>query len=311
MPTNLLARLFFWALYIYQSLKYKGEIELLPIQILLAESDPAEIAKIRSITEQDFQAEFKIAKNFNELLERIAEEPPQLVILGNINRFDYFHICQECKKIWGGGEMQIALLSKQKFVDDYFDELLKNCFGVTDIIYDDLLKLKQLLRILTESADRPSTNELSLNLNITGEMMLSSLEEIVTITDNYFGTLAQGNYWRKARTRIVDEFPVDEFPYILNWSADHFSKFECDERILTEELTDEDIQSLGAWVREFIKECERTMIDFGIILNNNSSLSLLTRYLVSIAIEQGLASVKHRENTNPGRSNVPATVNHG
>ena len=104
--------------------------------------------------------------------------------------------------------------------------------------------------------------------------MLSWLEEIIVISNNYFGPLAQGNYWRKSRARIVDEFP-----FVSNWSVDHFSKISCDETMLDRDLTDEDIQSLQVWTRMFIEECERIITDYRSILNN-SNLSVLAKDLL-------------------------------
>ena len=107
--------------------------------------------------------------------------------------------------------------------------------------------------------------------------MLAGLEEIVTISNNYFGPLAQGNYWRKTHARLVDEFPL-----IANWSADHFSKIDCQANILERELTDEDIQSLRVWVVMFIEECERIIVDYRTILDN-SDLSPLAKNLLSMS----------------------------
>jgi hypothetical protein len=105
--------------------------------------------------------------------------------------------------------------------------------------------------------------------------MLAALGEIVTITNNYFGPLAQGNYWRKSHTSIANDLPS-----LQNWSADHFSKISCNDIILEQELTNEDIQSLRIWVRIFIGECERIIVDFRVILNN-SDLSSAAKDLLS------------------------------
>jgi hypothetical protein len=112
--------------------------------------------------------------------------------------------------------------------------------------------------------------------NISCRVMLAAIEEIVSVSNNYFGPLAQGNYWRKSHAQIIDEFP-----FITNWSADHFSKITCQESILERGLTVEDIHSLQVWVDLFIKECERIIVDFRSILNN-SNLSLSAKNLLII-----------------------------
>jgi hypothetical protein len=248
------------------------------IRVLLAESDPSEIARIRSHIAEQFQAGIKIGKNYHELLENIDRERPQLVILGRIDKFNYFEICQECHKIQA--DLPIVLLSKQKIINDSFRELVKSCCGVTDVISEDSEKLNQLFQGLEKSTrqqaidkplgkptDKPAalypTNK-SEQPQISGRIMLAALVEISIISNNYFGPLAQGNYWRKAHDRIVDEFP-----FIQNWSADHFSKLNCDDSILDQELTDDDIQSLRIWTRLFIEECERIIVDFRTILRNS------------------------------------------
>ncbi len=112
---------------------------------------------------------------------------------------------------------------------------------------------------------------------IAGEIILNALIEIVTISNNYFGPLAQGNYWRKAHAQIVDEFPFMQY-----WSADHFSKLDCNESIRQQTLTDKDLQSLRAWVQLFVEECERIIVDFRFILND-AKLSPLAKILLPIS----------------------------
>jgi CheY-like chemotaxis protein len=249
-------------------IKNMTDADLSPIQILLAESDPVEVDRIKSNIEREFSCEMKIAKSYDELLSQIAQEQPQLVILGRIDRSNYLDICKECHKIQAG--VQIVLLSTQGIISDSFRQLAKTC-GLTDVITKDPTKLNQLLRQLDRPTRQQSTKEplkpIDRSLQepkIPGKMMLIGLEEIVTISNNYFGPLAQGNYWRKAHARIVDEFP-----FVANWSADHFGKIGCNDSILDRELTAEDIQSLRIWVQMFIEECERIIVDFRSILNNS------------------------------------------
>jgi hypothetical protein len=120
-----------------------------------------------------------------------------------------------------------------------------------------------------------SINESQLKLTATGRVMLAVLEEIVAASNNYFGPLAQGNYWRKAHTQLVDQFP-----FLQNWSSDHFSMITCDQSILDLELTATDIQSIRQWVCFLIRECERIIVDFRKILEN-SSFSPTTQILLT------------------------------
>jgi hypothetical protein len=284
------------------------------IRILLAESDPAEVDRIVTTIDPVFQAEVKIAKTYEQLLERIAIEKPQLVFLGKIGNSDYQAICKDCRKT--NPQLPIVLISQLKAVSDSFLKLVVTC-GLTDVISHDPVKLNQIVRqisqhpgtINTHSADRiaasltvqtavgaddlqnsptilnnftdkqlpneplPSASNHQ-EASISCRVMLAALEEIVTVSNNYFGPLAQGNYWRKSHAQIVDEFPS-----IADWSADHFSKITCQEYVLDRELAAEDIHSLQVWVNLFIKECERIIIGFRTILNN-SDLSPLAKDLL-------------------------------
>jgi hypothetical protein len=239
--------------------------------IVLAESDPLEIARIRLNIDQEFQGRIKIVKNYDELLATVAKQPPQLVILGRIDKLNYFDICQNCLKL--RKELLIVLISRQEVVNYSFHQVIKS-YGVTEIISSDFTKLNQLLQtldLLKETDAVPSLAPI-----ITGKMLLAGLEEIAAISGNYFGTLAQGNYWRKAHARSVEEFS-----FLLNWSADHFGKLTCEAKISEQPLTNEDIRGLQAWVQLFIGECERVIVDYGGILDkldlSPAAKSLLTK----------------------------------
>jgi hypothetical protein len=250
--------------------------DLLPIQILLAESDLVEIARIRSNINREFQDGIQIVNNYDNLLARIATKKTQILILGRIDRTNYFEICQECHKIQEN--LPIVLISRQKIIDDCFRQLAR-AWGAIDSITNDSIELNRLFQKLDRSIIQDLTNEPEPEpepeLILTGQTVLIGLGEIATIGNNYFGPLAQGNYWRKAHDRIVDKFS-----FISNWSADHFGKLSCNESILGVELTTEEIQSLRIWVHFFIEECERIIIGFGEILHN-SDISATAKALLS------------------------------
>ncbi len=255
-------------------------------QILLAELDLFEIAQIKAHIDLEFQGRIKVVKSYEEILASIATEKPQLLILGRIDKFNYFDTCKGCHEIWE--DLPIFLLSRQEIINDSFLKLAKTR-GLTDIITLDSTTLNQLFQTLDNLNDRSidlQPKQLILDraspietppasTGITGRSILGCLGEIVTISNNYFGPLAQGNYWRKAHANTLEKFPS-----LLNWSADHFSKISCNDRILESELTNEDIQSLQIWVQFFISECERIIIDFGDILHT-SDLSPLTKILLN------------------------------
>jgi DNA-binding NarL/FixJ family response regulator len=262
--------------------------DLPPIQILLAESDSAEIERLKLSIDREFQSGIKIVKSYDNLLKQIALENSQVVILGKIDKSNYLDICKECYEILPN--LPIVLLSTQVTISDSFRKLVKTC-GLTDVIPKDSPALNILLHKLNldirqqqvstpkfvASRARLIQQQVSVSLPesaVAGEIILNALREIVTISNNYFGPLAQGNYWRKAHARIVDEFPFMQY-----WSADHFSKLDCDESIRAQTLTDKDLQSLRAWVQSFIEECERIIVDYRLILND-AKLSPLAKDLL-------------------------------
>jgi hypothetical protein len=273
-----------------------------PIRILLAEADPTEIERIKSAIDPKFHNGIKIANNYHQLLESLAQKRPQLVILGKIDKSSYSEIASECHNL--RRNLPIFLLSSQGIIIESFRQLVKSC-GLTDVITRDFDSLDRLFQAAENHArelskQKPIDKSLHVHLTrqpreqvrftptpptsdpsqsepiVSGQIALAGLQEIVTVSNNYFGPLAQGNYWRKAHARLVDEFP-----FIQNWAADHFSQLSCDEKILVAELTTEDIHILRLWVSYFLEECERIIVDFRAILNDSdlspSALDLLTK----------------------------------
>lgn len=78
------------------------------IEIILAESEPTQVAIIRSNINNDFQNIIQTVKNYGELIEAVVQNKPQLVILGRLDKFNYFEIGQELHKIQN--KLQIVLI---------------------------------------------------------------------------------------------------------------------------------------------------------------------------------------------------------
>lgn len=281
-------------------IKNLTDSDLHPIQILLVESDPVEIARIVANIDREFQAGITIAKDYGELLASITRSRPQLVLFGKIDKTSYSEIAQDCHAI--RRNLAIVMLSSQGLILDSFRQLVKTC-GLADVITRDANSLNHLLESVTRSyrqqlvnqrlgkpTDQPNRQHLTTEPlgqlasthtpaqpTISGQNILAVLDELVAVSNNYFGPLAQGNYWRKAHAHIIDKFPAIE-----NWSADHFSKLSCHESTLAKALTPEYLQGLRLWVRLFIEECERIIIDYRSILNT-ADLSPLAKDLLTIS----------------------------
>jgi hypothetical protein len=247
------------------------DAELPSIQVVLAESNPVEVDRIRLNVDREFQAGIRVAHSYDDLIAQITAELPQLVLLGRIDRFNYFDICKDCHKV--REKLPIFLISREEAISESFVKLAKTR-GLTDIIEPDPAKLNLLFQTIGKPIYLEQFSELSFGLPIIGQTMLNWLEEIIAISNNYFGPLAQGNYWRKTQALIIDEFPL-----VSNWSVDHFSKISCNQSVVNRDLTDEDIQGLQVWIRMFIEECERIISNYRSILNN-SNLSLLAKDLL-------------------------------
>ncbi len=261
--------------------------DLPPIKILLAESNPVEFDRIRSNVGREFRDGIQVVQNYEDLLTRLTLEIPQLLLIGRIDKFNYFDICKECHKL--RQNLPIFLISREEKISESFRNLAITR-GLTDVIDANPQQLSKLFQTIAQqiqgqpardrSSELPVFGETMLTwlekseLPVFGETMLTWLEKIVAISNNYFGPLAQGNYWRKTHAQLIDEFPL-----IANWSVDHFGKISCQEHLLAQELTDEDIHYLRTWVQKFVEECQRIITDFESILNK-SDLSLIAKTLL-------------------------------
>jgi hypothetical protein len=253
--------------------------DLQPI-ILIAESDETELQRIRKHIDRQFHRGIKTANNYGELLAKIDVERPHLVLLGRIDTSDYITLSKASHQI--EAELPIFLLSKQSIISDSFSRLVKNC-GLNDVIVQESTQINEVIRIIcklpiqqSESSHQP-IESIPSESDITGEMILASLEEIVGISNNFFGNLAQGNYWRKSHAKHLEEHP-----FLLSWSADHFSKISCDDSILLRVLTDEEIKVIKIWIDTFLAECDRIILNFRQILQQ-SNLSPFTQEILTVS----------------------------
>jgi hypothetical protein len=234
--------------------------------IVLVESDSSQIASIKSNINFEFHNSIKTVEKFSELLISIQQARPQLIILGKFDEFNYFKISERIHQIHPN--LPIILLSRDLTILDSYRDALRDV-GVRVIANCDYQKLNQIL----DKLDRPIVMHLD-RPSLTGEMMLSILQEIMLVSRKHLGLLVLGNHWRKTHQDVSALFPALE-----NWSVDSFGKISCDESILVRELTDEDIQSLTLWLKQIIAEGKRINDDF-IEIFNSPSISLPAKYFL-------------------------------
>jgi CheY-like chemotaxis protein len=244
------------------------------IRILVAEADAEKIEQVTLFVSRhlpiDLQPQISmlVCERYVELMPMLAAERPALLLLGILDRFNSLDTCQECHQQWP--QLPIVLLSRQNSIDDYFQHFRRLALskGATEVVNNELLQLDRLTIGLVRQQPL-SAAQLSQPLSkYSVAMMLTAMEEISAIGSNYFGPLAQGNYWRKTHTLLSTKFPA-----LQNWSADHFGKIGCDEAIAHSQCTVADVRGLQQWVIAYINECERIIVDFGEILRKSEVLS--------------------------------------
>lgn len=241
------------------------------IRILLAESDQIKIEQVVFFLEQKFHPSIHFCKKYSDLLPMLKEELPELLLLGMFDSLNSLVICRKCHETWE--QLPIIILSKQASINEN-DRRSAISMGATDVVPNDLLHLDQLLFGFHRQL-MATTN------TVTAQTILTATREITEVGNNFLGPLAQGNYWRKTHSAIVDEFPV-----LQSWSVSHFGIVSCNDGILQSQLTGKDLQGLRKWVHLYISECERIIVDFRDILRN-SNLSPVATQLLSEPFSSG------------------------
>lgn len=250
------------------------------IQILVADADATKIEQVTLFVAKHLPIEIQTqvsigkCKHYADLAPMLAAELPDLLLLGILDRFNSLDTCEECHQQFG--ELPIVLLSRQNSIDDYFQHFRRLALskGATDVVNNELLQLERLIvGLVQQQASIDSLEQVS---EFSVAMMLAAMQEISEIGSNYFGPLAQGNYWRKSHTLLLAKFPT-----LQNWSADHFGKIGCDESIACFHCTLADVRGLQQWVIAYISECERIIVDFGEILRKSELLPQTRKLLAN------------------------------
>jgi hypothetical protein len=234
--------------------------------IILASSDSEQIAKIKSIVNNEFQILIEIVENFGKLLARVREYRPQLIILGKFDKFNYFEIGERLRKIHAN--LEIVLISRDLIILDSYRDALRDA-GITVIADSDSEKLNRIL----DKLERPIVFDLE-QPSLTGAMMVAILQEIISIGSQHFDLSILDKYCRKTHQDVLAIYPT-----LQHWSVDAFCRVSCHEYLLEQELNDRDIQSLTLWLRRIVEESEQINADFREILNT-SDTSLLAKYFL-------------------------------
>ncbi len=243
------------------------------IHIALAESKPTVSQTILQEIKKDNRWVPDLCANYQQLEQTISRQSSDLILLGKLEDLNWLEVCRRCLKQWQN--LPIVLLVDQIEISDFFrDWAIER--GVHDVVsihpQNVHLFQKALVRNALRStvqAARKSRNRTSSPTStgvdgntLTWEATLVALNRLTKYSSGYLGPLAIANYWKKSHASLVTLHPSLEY-----WTVDYQGQISCpfiSEQI--DPLSVEQLQDMQTWVRAFLKECERVIVDFSKIL---------------------------------------------
>ena len=245
------------------------------IHIALAESKPTVSQTILQEIKKDNRWVPDLCSNYQQLVQTVTSQSSDLILLGKLEDLNWLEVCRRCIKQWQN--LPIILLVDQLEVSDFFrDWAIER--GVHDVVsihpQNVHLFQKALVRNTLKSTIQTSSKR---NLrstdtcveneeSLTWEAALVALNRLTKYSSGYLGPLAIGNYWKKTHDGLVALHPSLEY-----WKVDYQGQIVCpfiSEQIAP--LNPEQLQDVQIWVRAFLKECERVIVDFSQILQAKS-----------------------------------------
>jgi len=241
------------------------------IHIALAESKPTVSQAILQEIKKDNRWVPDLCANYQQLVQTIARQSSDMILLGKLEDLNWLEVCRRCLKQWQN--LPIILLVDQIEVSNFFrDWAIER--GVHDVvsIHPQNVHLFQqsLIRTVHHSTIQSSTQAHKSSSNETGgdtltwDATLVALNRLTKYSSNYLGPLAIANYWKKSHTSLVNLHPSLEY-----WTVDYQGQINCpfiSEQIAP--LSVEQLQDVQTWVRAFLKECERVIVDVSQILQD-------------------------------------------
>lgn len=245
------------------------------IHLALAESKPNVSRAVLQEIKKDTRWVPDLCSNYEQLVQIVTSQSSDLILLGKLEDLNWLEVCRRCLKQWQN--LPIILLVDQLEVSDFFREWAIDR-GVHDVVsihpQNVHLFRKALIRNALKSAIQTSAQNTPLISStvpenteaLTWEATLVALNRLTKYSSDYLGPLAIGNYWKKSHAELVALHPSLEY-----WTIDHQGKISCpfiSEQI--EPLTISQLQDVQIWVRAFLKEGERVIVDFSQILQAKS-----------------------------------------
>jgi hypothetical protein len=244
------------------------------MHLALAESKPNISQVILQEIRKDNRWVPDLCSNYQQLVQTITRQSSDLILLGKLEDLNWLEVCRRCLKQWQN--LPIILLVDQIEVSDFFrDWALER--GVHDVVsihpHNVHLFQKALIRNALKSSIQTSIKSQSLDFNtvadidtLTWDATLVALNRLTKYSSSYLGPLAIANYWRKSHASLVILHPSLEY-----WKIDYQGQISCpfiSEQIAP--LTPEQLQDVQTWVRAFLKECERVIVDFSQLLKSKA-----------------------------------------
>ncbi|MCS6959294.1 MAG: hypothetical protein RMK91_04525 [Pseudanabaenaceae cyanobacterium SKYGB_i_bin29] len=215
-----------------------------------------------------------------EAIDRfLADTTPHLLVVGSLLDAS----CLEVQRLYGNKTGNVIILVDDTEVNPFFREWVKKK-GVYEVISITAGKFRLLLDVIeralfgTQGVAQDKGKETE--LYCTYEDALLCLQEISQVSLQYFGPLAIGNYWKKAKATIADREWQDL------WSIDHNGRIGLvgGQKSLRTKLTEREFALLQTFVRGFMGECERIIKDYTKVVQ--PKLSHKTAALLSIVVNQ-------------------------
>ncbi|MBD2188716.1 PleD family two-component system response regulator [Pseudanabaena mucicola] len=247
------------------------------IHLALAESKTNVSQSILKEIKKDNRWIPDLCSNYQQLVQTVTQQSPDLILLGTLEDINWLEVCRRCFKQWQ--DLPIVLLVDQPEVSDFFRRWAIDR-GVHDVVsihpQNVHLFRKALIRIILNNTIQASihnkqqsadVNNYELRIDtLTWESTLVALNRLTKYSSSYLGLLAIANYWKKTHASLVALHPSLEY-----WQVDYQAQISCpfiSEQI--EPLTHDQLQDVQTWVKAFLKECERVIVDFPKILQSKA-----------------------------------------
>ncbi len=256
------------------------------IHLALAESIPTVSQVILQEIKKDNRWVPDLCSNYQQLVQTVTSQSSDLILLGKLEDLNWLEACRRCLKQWQN--LPIILLVEQLEISDFFRDWAI-ARGVHDVISVHPQNVHQFRRALIRNSLQIAVQDSSQNGvesnavaekhdTLTWDATLVALNRLTKYSSSYLGPLAIANYWKKTHASLVTLHPSLEY-----WKIDYQGQINCpfiSEQIAP--LTSEQLQDVQTWVRAFLKECERVIVDFSQILQSKS-LSADVSMLISAA----------------------------